>query len=438
MQWSMGSTSCERCRRRPARPSASTAYCTRVRQAGTSPVASLSPGAGVDRAVPAGLLGGEPGQPLELLGDHLALEPALGAGRRRAASRSRRSCPGPAYGQGASTRSLDASSTSTASARRKRGVLVALGDLGDDPLAGQRVPDEEHPALVGAGDAVAAVGDRARPRPRTRSPDQRRGGSSAWRGGSRSDRVRRARLSRGDTAPRAGGSAASPVHDAGSLSAGRRLGLLRAAGATGPRRTEPGAFHSARRLCALLAASEDSSCQGTEVTMTPGREQQPALEPQRALVVQQVLVPVADHVLGDVDADHVARAVAGAAPLTYSMIGRVISRYGRVEDLQRHVDAAPLPLGLQRLGVGRVDVDAERFQACRSASAWRTPGRAGWACGAWRPARWSAPGRAARSSSRGLVGGGELVGDPVVVPADRRSSSRRRPPCRGRRPRRRG
>lgn len=47
MQWSIGWTSCERCLRRPARPSVSIAYCTRVRQAGTSPCGSLSPSAGM-------------------------------------------------------------------------------------------------------------------------------------------------------------------------------------------------------------------------------------------------------------------------------------------------------------------------------------------------------------------------------------------------------
>ena len=46
-----------------------------------------------------------------------------------------------------------------------------LGDLDDDPLAGQRVPHEDHPTRavggVQPGDAVAAVGDRAPPRRRT-------------------------------------------------------------------------------------------------------------------------------------------------------------------------------------------------------------------------------------------------------------------------------
>ena len=40
----------------------------------------------------------------------------------------------------------------------------------------------------------------------------------------------------------------------------------------------------------------------------PGSEQQPGFEPQGALVVQQVLPPVADDVLGDEHGDHVARA----------------------------------------------------------------------------------------------------------------------------------
>src|SRR4051812_24516513 len=42
-----------------------------------------------------------------------------------------------------------------------------------------------------------------------------------------------------------------------------------------------------------------------------GGEQEAALEPQRALVVQDLLPPVAEDVLGDVDGDEVAR-VAGA------------------------------------------------------------------------------------------------------------------------------
>src|SRR5688500_50519 len=37
----------------------------------------------------------------------------------------------------------------------------------------------------------------------------------------------------------------------------------------------------------------------------PALEQQPGLEPQRGLVVQQLLPPVADHVFGDVDGDQV-------------------------------------------------------------------------------------------------------------------------------------
>ncbi len=44
---------------------------------------------------------------------------------------------------------------------QEAGALLALRDPGHDPLAGQGVPDEQHLALGGAGDAVAAVGDGA-------------------------------------------------------------------------------------------------------------------------------------------------------------------------------------------------------------------------------------------------------------------------------------
>jgi hypothetical protein len=37
--------------------------------------------------------------------------------------------------------------------------MSLVGDLHQHPLAGQSVPDEDHPAVM-AGDAVATVGDR--------------------------------------------------------------------------------------------------------------------------------------------------------------------------------------------------------------------------------------------------------------------------------------
>ena len=78
---SIGSTSCERCgAARRGRP-ASTAYCTRVRQPGPRPSGSLSPAAGITVPSQPASSGVEAGEALQLLGDHLALERALGAGR---------------------------------------------------------------------------------------------------------------------------------------------------------------------------------------------------------------------------------------------------------------------------------------------------------------------------------------------------------------------
>ena len=77
--------------------------------------------------------------------------------------------------------------------------------------------------------------------------------------------------------------------------------------------------------------------------MTPGREQQPALEAQRGLVVQQLLPPAADDVLGDVDGDHAARV--GVPDLGGVVDDRADQlAVGRVEDLERHVDVALVPL----------------------------------------------------------------------------------------------
>ena len=112
------------------------------------------------RAVPAGLLGGEAREPLELLGDDLALEPALGArlGVLPVAAAA-------AAGTGVRAGCLDAVLGGRQHLHRVRaqepGPLLALGHAGEDPLTGQRVPDEEDLALVRTGDAVTAVGDGA-------------------------------------------------------------------------------------------------------------------------------------------------------------------------------------------------------------------------------------------------------------------------------------
>ncbi|CAM5733712.1 hypothetical protein SBADM41S_10783 [Streptomyces badius] len=67
--------------------------------------------------------------------------------------------------------------------------------------------------------------------------------------------------------------------------------------------------------------------------MTPGVNEQPALQAQGALVVQQVLVPVADHVLGDDDRRPRRAGDSRRRLLTYSMTGRVTSRYGESRTL---------------------------------------------------------------------------------------------------------
>ncbi len=113
-----------------------------------------------DGAVPAGLLRGEAGQPLQLLGDDGALEAALGAGRRvlpvaaaaLAGAGERAGRLDAVLGGGVDLHGVGA---------QEAGALLAVGDAGGDALAGEGVPDEKDLALVGAGDAVAAVGDRS-------------------------------------------------------------------------------------------------------------------------------------------------------------------------------------------------------------------------------------------------------------------------------------
>jgi hypothetical protein len=55
-------------------------------------------------------------------------------------------------------------------------------------------------------------------------------------------------------------------------------------------------------------------CHGTSMTHHTGLEQQPGLEPQGALVVQQLLPPMSDDVLGDDDRDHVPLVAAREVP----------------------------------------------------------------------------------------------------------------------------
>ena len=178
--------------------------------------------------------------------------------------------PGPANGHGGGTRSGDGSSTSTASARRKRSPSPTVGDPGADPLARQRVPDEDDPAVV-PGDAVAAVGDRCRSRPRqTVSTRDSAGGRSV---GARAGSCLRLDWPRGATATRPWG---------------RR---------DGPR-----------------SRSDERSCHGTLVTMTPGVNSSRPLSRSALWLCSSCSHQCADDVLGDVDRDDVARAAARGSP----------------------------------------------------------------------------------------------------------------------------
>ncbi len=111
-------------------------------------------------AVPAGLLRGEPGEALKLLGDDLALEAALRAGlgvlpvaaAAAAGSGERAGGVDPVLGGVQDRHGVGP---------QEAGALLTLGDTGDDAFPGQRVPDEQHLAGGRTGDAVAAVGDGA-------------------------------------------------------------------------------------------------------------------------------------------------------------------------------------------------------------------------------------------------------------------------------------
>ena len=148
-QWSIATTSCERCRRNPARPSPSTANSTRVRQ--SSP--SVSPGTGstststsrcASRAIcsrtTSALSARWRGQ-RDVLEVAAAAQPGPGV-------RARRRHP---VGRGAQHRNGIRTDEPLAGA--------GLGDPGEHPLAGDRVAHEEDLPVV-ARDAVPAVGDR--------------------------------------------------------------------------------------------------------------------------------------------------------------------------------------------------------------------------------------------------------------------------------------
>ena len=144
-----------------------------------------------------------------------------------------------------------------------------------------------------------------------------------------------------------------------------------------------------------------------------GHEQQPALQPQRALVVQQVLPPVPDDVLGDED-ETTSRGLAAVDRLTYLMIGRVISRYGESRIMSG--------TGMPRRSHSSCSASVCRRRRCRPSSPrastagshWRMTARSVALCSFdTRTMAWTRVGRTSSSSS-----GHELVADQVVVAAD--------------------
>ncbi len=148
-QWSIATTSCERCRRSPARPSASTANSTRVRQSSPSVVTGDRLDLDVDLEVR---------QPGHLLAHDVGLERAL-ARQRDVLEVAAAAQPGP--GARARRRHPVGRRREHRDGIRAHEALAGagLGDPGQHPLAGQGVPHEEHLPVV-PGDAVPAVGDR--------------------------------------------------------------------------------------------------------------------------------------------------------------------------------------------------------------------------------------------------------------------------------------
>ena len=114
----------------------------------------------------------------QLLADHGGLEAPLGRRRRRAGSRSRRSSSGPAYGQGAGTRSARGRRAPTRRRRARTGrrrCPRSPTTTTRSPGSACRTKTTRRARLVGRdADAVAAVGDRPDLRPRTGLADAAR------------------------------------------------------------------------------------------------------------------------------------------------------------------------------------------------------------------------------------------------------------------------
>ena len=245
--------------------------------------------------------------------------------------------PGPAAGHADSTRSGRRLEDLDGVGAPELRVVAGVGQPGADALARQRVPDEDR------------RGRRA----------GRRSGRRGRPGRSRARRARRAVVCR--------------VSSHADRYPGRVLETRLALG--GGELPGHGGHHDA------------------------GREEQAALESQGALVVQQLLPPVPDHVLGDVDDDQVPRAL----PADRAHVGQHRARdlaERRVEHAQRHGDVERVPLLAQRGDVLGVDTDGDGLEHAAAATPARRPARASSAGAGARPARSRAPGWAARAPTR--------------------------------------
>ena len=263
---STSSRSWERCRCRPGRPSAPTANETRVRQ----PRPSGAPGTSSTT--------------------HLALDPrrarrSCSATRAALSSRwrGRATCcqsqpphrPGRAYGHGGSTRSGEASSTSTASARRY---------------------------------LVTACVTRAR----TRSP------GTAWR-----TNTTRPSGARATHAPPA---AAAPTSSSSSSPTWAPSTSAPSRSPREGRRCAGAASATVRSVSSSRRRSDDRSWYGTLVTITPGWNSSRVFRRSALWLCSSCSHQWPDDVLGDVDRHDVARALERGSRARSSRIGRVTSR----------------------------------------------------------------------------------------------------------------
>ena len=298
---STGTTSCERCLSSPARPVG--VHCVLHPGPPAQARPAPPPGSGSTRDAQRVHLGRGPARPsrVSCSRTHGRLQLALGRRRRRAGSRSRRSGPGPANGHGGATRSGDGREHLDRVGAQE--ALALLGDHRPDPLAGQRVPDEDDPP----------VGARATQCPPWATGADRRARARVALAGPARPRASSGSRLVGPGAPRPprGLAGAAIVRSAPAPSSGRRPVVARGRARPAGRAAGAGRAPRSNRSRSLVDA-------GGELPRHAGHhharlEQQPALDPQRALVVQQVLPPLADHVLRDEDGDHVARASRGAA-----------------------------------------------------------------------------------------------------------------------------